>query len=370
MNSESRQRECELRAASASADPIDTRSCFLLLWILKTAAEVEASTAARHGEADVQNVAAALRRIRTRLCRRSDFTMKQTRSMLHIAALAAALLLAGLDTTAAAEPAADTTVHHRRSGVKDAKAMLERAVTYMQDHGAERSFAAFNNQKGSFYTDDLYIFVVGIDDKVMHAHGGAPEALVGLDVRDLRDVTGEPIIQDMLSVAQSGGGTVDYIWLNRSNNRVENKTTLVRQVGRYMIGVGYYTPRSTAEQARELLNLAVAHAQKMHQAAFEAFDDPHGPFVDEDLYVFAVSLDSGKFLAMGANPRMVGSDAEAMHDAAGKPVIADMMALAKSAGSGVVDYVWRNPVTNRVENKHSFIQRVDNYLLGVGYYTP
>jgi apolipoprotein N-acyltransferase len=42
--------------------------------------------------------------------------------------------------------------------------------------------------------------------------------------------------------------------------------------------------------------------------------------------------------------------------------------LLWKAGTGVVDYVWRNPVTNAVERKRSFIQRVDNSLLGVGYY--
>ena len=72
---------------------------------------------------------------------------------------------------------------------------------------------------------------------------------------------------------------------------------------------------------------------------------------------------------MGVNPKLVGTDVGAMKDAAGKPIIAEMIALAKSKGSGTVDYVWRNPVTNKIENKHSRIERLDNYLIGVGYYT-
>ena len=43
--------------------------------------------------------------------------------------------------------------------------------------------------------------------------------------------------------------------------------------------------------------------------------------------------------------------------------------LARKQGSGSVDYVWRNPATNAVEQKHTLIQRVDDVLLGVGYYT-
>jgi cytochrome c len=91
--------------------------------------------------------------------------------------------------------------------------------------------------------------------------------------------------------------------------------------------------------------------------------------VHDDLYVFAVSLDDARFLAMGANPALVGTDAGVMKDAAGKPIIAEMIALARTKGSGTVDYVWRNPLTNKVENKHSLIERIDNYLIGVGYYT-
>jgi cytochrome c len=297
--------------------------------------------------------------------------MKRNRATFLVVTLLALLIAADVNATAVAEPEVQLATEGVRSSAKDAKAMLERAAAYLQSHSAERAFAAFNNQKGSFYRDDLYTFVVGIDDGIMHAHGGAPEGLVGADVRDLRDVTGKPIIRDMLAVIakQPDGGTVDYVWLNRVTNRVEDKTTLVRQVGRYLVGVGYYVPRSTAEQAQEMLRLAITHARKVPQTAFAAFNDPHGPFVDGDLYVFAVNLDNARFLAMGANPALVGTDAGAMRDAAGKPIIADMIALARTKGSGVVDYVWRNPLTNKIENKHSFIERIDNYLIGVGYYT-
>lgn len=284
--------------------------------------------------------------------------------------LLAGLLGAAFGTGAAVAATAQVSAVDVRSGAKEAKAMLDRAATYLKEHSAERAFAAFNNQKGSFYRNDLYTFVVGIDDGIMHAHGGAPEGLVGSDVRELRDAAGKPIIQDMLKVAaQAEGGSVNYVWLNRVTNRIEDKTTLVRQVGNYLVGVGYYVPRSSAEQAEALLRVAVVEARKSPQAAFAAFNDPKGPYVRQDLYVFAVGLDDARFAAMGVNPALVGTDVGALRDAAGKPIIAEMIALARSNGSGIVDYVWRNPTTNKVENKHSRIERVDNYLIGVGYYT-
>jgi hypothetical protein len=60
----------------------------------------------------------------------------------------------------------------------------------------------------------------------------------------------------------------------------------------------------------------------------------------------------------------------ALLEAAGKPLFKEMIELAREQGEGTVDYVWRNPATNAVEQKHSLIQRVDDVLLGVGYYAP
>ncbi|NJD35751.1 MAG: chemotaxis protein [Betaproteobacteria bacterium] len=290
--------------------------------------------------------------------------------ILAVPILAFGLLSGGITSTAAAAPVNQVAIAEARSGARDAKAMLDHAVSYLNDNSPERAFAAFNNQNGSFYRNDLYTFVVGIEDGIMHAHGGAPEAIVGSDVRELRDAAGKLIIKEMLAAAnQPGGGTVNYVWLNRVTNRVEDKTSLVRKVGKYMVGVGYYVPRSSAQQAEALLDIAVAEARKSLNAAFAAFNDPKGPYVREDLYVFAVSLDDARFVAMGVNPALVGTDVGAMKDAAGKPIIAEMIALARNKGSGTVDYVWRNPVTNKIENKHSRIERLDNYLIGVGYYT-
>ena len=59
-----------------------------------------------------------------------------------------------------------------------------------------------------------------------------------------------------------------------------------------------------------------------------------------------------------------------INDAAGTPLFKQMITLAKDKGTGTVDYVWRNPATNAVEQKHSLIQRFDDVLLGVGYYSP
>jgi cytochrome c len=169
--------------------------------------------------------------------------MKASRTaLLAVSLLAWGVGGAVIPSLASAAPASQAASADKRSGAREARAMLEEAVSYLQDNGPARAFAAFNNQNGSFHRNDLYIFAVGIDDGIMHAYGAAPEAIVGADVRDLRDAAGKPVIKEMLAVVnRSDAGTVNYVWLNRVTNRVEDKTSMVHKVGKYLIGVGYYT---------------------------------------------------------------------------------------------------------------------------------
>ena len=58
--------------------------------------------------------------------------------------------------------------------------------------------------------------------------------------------------------------------------------------------------RGTAEEAKAMLDKAIAfYKVNGPEKAFETFNDPKGPFVNKDLYVFAVDL-NGKVLAHGA----------------------------------------------------------------------
>ena len=48
-----------------------------------------------------------------------------------------------------------------------------------------------------------------------------------------------------------------------------------------------------------------------------------------------------------------------------------MAQLAKESELVTYEYIWRNPANNKDEHKHkhSIIQRVGKYVVGVGYYT-
>lgn len=102
--------------------------------------------------------------------------------------------------------------------------------------------------------------------------------------------------------------------------------------------------------------------------AFAAFADPaNKDFHDRDLYLYVYDM-NGVSLAHGTNPKMVGKNLLNMKDNEGKPMIQEMVKVAKEKGSGWVDYKWPNPVTKAVEAKSGYVERVDDFLIGSGVY--
>lgn len=120
-----------------------------------------------------------------------------------------------------------------------AQALLDKAVTEMNTVGADKAFAEFDRASGPFNTGELYVFVFGMDGQ--YEATGANPKLIGTDAIDLADAEGKPIVREMIALAKGPGhGTVTYVWLNRADNRVEPKWSLVQRVGDHIVGVGYY----------------------------------------------------------------------------------------------------------------------------------
>ena len=271
------------------------------------------------------------------------------------------IVCAAEKTAAKPEPAADS-----RDDAKRAKELLDRAVAYYREK-KDLALAAFMRQ-GEFIQGDLYVYVINTNG-VMLSSGGSSSALIGSNITNLRDAEGKPFFREMLDIAKSqSAGSVEYRWQNRADRKVERKLAYFQKVGDAILSVGYYIPRASAKQAKDMLNRAAEAVKSDPESAFKAFGDLGGKYIEDDLYVFVVDIDKMLFRAHGASPRLVGSDAQTLNDPTGKPIIREMVSIVKAKGQGELDYVWRNPVTNKNEKKHTFVRKVGNFLVGVGYY--
>jgi signal transduction histidine kinase len=128
--------------------------------------------------------------------------------------------------------------------------------------------------------------------------------------------------------------------------------------------------RATSKDAESMVKKAVEfYKASGKDKALSEFNNSNGKFADipKGLFIFAYNFD-GKCVAQGANPAMVGKVLLDMKDPDGKPVIKDLLEIAKSKGKGWYDYKWSNPANKKLETKTSYIERIDDLMIGCGFY--
>jgi len=249
-----------------------------------------------------------------------------------------------------------------------AKALLTKALAYYQSNG-DKAFAAFSRQ-GEFVDHDRYVFVVDTQG-VLLASGGPSSALIGRDVSELLGPDLQASFKQALAVPEGQGiQQADYRWQNWSDGKVEHKHVFYQRIGERILAVGYYLPRATPEQARGLRDKAVKALVKDEAGTLKAINSLQGDFLQDDLYVFVVDLNTGRYVAHGTNLRLVDTDFAKIRDPDGKPVGEPILKLMAEQDQGEYKYRWKNPVTDKVENKHAYVRKAGHFMVAVGYYSP
>ena len=124
------------------------------------------------------------------------------------------------------------------SNADEAKAMVEKAVAYVQANGKEKALAEFKDPKGQFAKGELYVFAWDMNGTNI-AHINPKQ--VGINVLELPDVDGKYFRKEgMELVKKNGSAWVDYKFKNPTNNKVEQKTTYLKKVGDIIVGCGAY----------------------------------------------------------------------------------------------------------------------------------
>ncbi len=126
--------------------------------------------------------------------------------------------------------------------------------------------------------------------------------------------------------------------------------------------------QGTAAEAEAMVRKAVAQIKANGpDKAYDEFTNGKS-FKDRDLYIIVYDL-NGKNLAQGANPKLVGKDLINLKDPDGKPIIQMFVDLAKGKGKGWVEgYKFLNPVSQKMEGKAMYLERVGDTLVGCGIY--
>ena len=125
---------------------------------------------------------------------------------------------------------------------------------------------------------------------------------------------------------------------------------------------------NSAEEAKAMVEEVVSlfNAQGKDKTLAE-INNPKGKFVKGELYVFAYNLHA-VVIAHPINPKLIGNDLTDVPDANGKLFRKEIIELAKTKGVGWVDYKYKNPATNKVENKTTYFKKTGDVIFGCGAY--
>lgn len=133
-------------------------------------------------------------------------------------------------------------------------------------------------------------------------------------------------------------------------------------------GTALGAEKGTAEEAVSMVKKAIDYLKKNgKEKAFAEFSNGSGPFKDRDLYITVMDT-TGKMLVHGANPKLNGKNLIDMKDADGKYFVKEYIELAKSKGTGWIDFKWPNPVTQAIEQKSVYFEKVDDVVVTCGVY--
>lgn len=121
----------------------------------------------------------------------------------------------------------------------------------------------------------------------------------------------------------------------------------------------------TAEEARAMLERAVAAVKADKTKALEMFNREDGGFRDRDLYVFCFNAADG---VETAHPTHRGAKIGDLKDANGFAFGQEIMRKASEGTISEVAYLWPRPDSDKPAEKITHVTKIDDQICGVGYY--
>lgn len=255
------------------------------------------------------------------------------------------------------------------------KAFVEEAVALIEREG-EKAFAGFRELDSRWFKGERYVFVWGLDG-TRYVYPPEPRG-EGRNMLGLRDVNGKPIGRWFVARADAPdtAGWVHYQWPRPGEIFPSWKSTYIARAqapsGRiYVVGSGRYNMPLAPAFVVDLVDAAAQLLRERGRAAFQRLRDPGGEYRFMDTYVFVMTTD-GVELVNPAFPSLEGRTLIDHRDAAGKPLVREMIERTDDGGSAWVDYYWARPGTAEQVPKSAYVRRVtvagEPLIVGAGIY--
>ncbi len=128
---------------------------------------------------------------------------------------------------------------------------------------------------------------------------------------------------------------------------------------------GHAQAPPTPDEAKSVTLQAVALLAAKGVDAARPILHQEGPYRHGEIYVNVIDLE-GHWLVYPPYPAGEGRNMVSIKDVDGKPVVQDILRLAREKGEGWIEYRWVNPMTSRIQHKLTYVKRVPD-LPAVAY---
>lgn len=106
-------------------------------------------------------------------------------------------------------------------------------------------------------------------------------------------------------------------------------------------------------------------AEKGADELIRLANDPKGPFVWKDSYIYVANFDTKLLLAHPFNAALINKNIANIKDVNGKMFFLEILNMAKEQGSGWIEYMWPKPGEKVPVPKASYVLRVPGQPLAV-----
>ena len=247
------------------------------------------------------------------------------------------------------------------------KYFVQQAIDRYRDQGRQAAFDYYNSPAS--VNGQWYVFIIEDNDTIIHPT--RPE-LRGTSPTHRTGVYGKPYGLELVA-APADGVWVDYVFLNTATGQNRQKHTWAVLHDDLIFASGWYEdqvpPPPTKDDAAAYTQYFVQQAVDRYQrdgrestiAYYNSTASIDGPW-----YIFII--EDGTTISIATNPELVGTATTARTDVNGKNYGREL-AAADERGAWV-DYIRRNPDTDQLEQKHSWVLRRDGLIFGSGWYEP
>lgn len=202
---------------------------------------------------------------------------------------------------------------------------------------------------------ESFIFILNYDG-VFSLAPSYLRHLEGHSVINFQDATGMYVIREEIALAKKSGQ--GYLWDTFTRPTYDSKKQFkqlayIKTFGAFnwYIGSAEYLDTTTKEMEKSTLNVLNNSSSS-------------------DSEYFFVLDQGGNFVASGKNFDLVGKNILSIKDIDGKEFVKELISSANSNHPHWVTYKWNNPISQKIDIKHSYVKKVphSNWLIGSGFY--